>query len=133
MATQPDSRPSASERERNAELLTEVLRLHEHRLRRQAFRHAQLPDDADDALQTAYSFLERYRGWVNHSPGSTPPSSEKHGPCDAQPRQRECSLTSTGERMPEIDLVEILPTEPRAGGTNERQETLAERRGTLPN
>ena len=63
MATQPDSRLSAGRRERNAELLTDVLRLHEHKLRRQALRHAQLPDDVDDALQTAYlRFLERYKG-----------------------------------------------------------------------
>lgn len=63
MAAQPDSRPSARQRERNAELLSEVLGAHEHRLRWQATKHAELPDDADDALQSAYAlFLERYNG-----------------------------------------------------------------------
>lgn len=63
MAAQPDSRPSTRQRERNAELLSEVLASHEHQLRWQATKHAELPDDADDALQSAYAlFLERYNG-----------------------------------------------------------------------
>lgn len=55
--------PQSSPRERNAELLVELLRDKEHLLRRQARRHAQLPDDVDDALQSAYlRFVERYNG-----------------------------------------------------------------------
>lgn len=60
MADQSDSRPSARQREQNAQLLIDVLRRDVHRLRRQASRHAELPDDADDALLSAYAlFLER--------------------------------------------------------------------------
>lgn len=63
MAAQPNSRPSARQRERNAELLSEVLEADEHRLRWQATKHAELPDDVDDALQSAYAlFLDRYNG-----------------------------------------------------------------------
>jgi RNA polymerase sigma factor (sigma-70 family) len=63
MATQPDPRPDRSGRERNARLLSEVLRRDEERLRHQAYRHSELPDDVDDAVQSAYLlFLERYNG-----------------------------------------------------------------------
>ena len=62
MDAQPKSRASV-DRERNAELLRAVLAESEHLLRRQARRHAELLDDVDDALQSAYLlFIERYRG-----------------------------------------------------------------------
>ncbi len=62
MDAQPKSRGSVN-RERNAELLCELLAQSEHLLRRQARQHAQLPEDAEDALQYAYvRFIERYRG-----------------------------------------------------------------------
>ena len=44
-------------------MLAEVLAGSEHLLRRQARRHAELPEDAEDALQSAcVLFIERYRG-----------------------------------------------------------------------
>jgi RNA polymerase sigma factor (sigma-70 family) len=62
MDAQPKSRRSVN-RQRNAELLREVVGQSEHLLRRQARQHAQLLDDAEDALQFAYlRFIERYRG-----------------------------------------------------------------------
>ncbi len=62
MAAQPKSRASAN-RERNAHLLRSVLTDSEPRLRRHAGRHAASPEDAEDALQSAYAlFIERYRG-----------------------------------------------------------------------
>ena len=62
MDAQPKSRGSVN-RERNAELLCDLLTDSEHLLRRQARQHAQLPEDAEDALQYAYvRFIERYRG-----------------------------------------------------------------------
>ncbi len=62
MDAQPKPRASVN-RERNAELLCELLTQSDHLLRRQARQHAQLPEDADDALQFAYlRFIERYRG-----------------------------------------------------------------------
>ena len=59
MAAQPKTELAS----RNARLLVAVLKRNEHRLRRQAIRHAQLPEDVDDALQAAYAqFLERFKG-----------------------------------------------------------------------
>jgi RNA polymerase sigma factor (sigma-70 family) len=55
--------PATANRESNAELLSELLERYEARLRSQARRHAELPEDAEDALQSAYLlFIERYRG-----------------------------------------------------------------------
>ena len=63
MANQPASRSTPAQRERNARLLTELLRRDEYKLHRQARRHAELPGDVEDALQSAYLlFLERYNG-----------------------------------------------------------------------
>ncbi len=62
MDAQPNSR-AAVKRERNAELLEAVLAESEALLRRQARRHAELPEDAEDALSSAcVLFIERYRG-----------------------------------------------------------------------
>ncbi len=62
MDAQPKSRASVS-RERNAELLGAVLAESEALLRRQARRHAELSEDAEDALSSAcVLFIERYRG-----------------------------------------------------------------------
>ena len=63
MADQPNTRISTEQRRRNAQLLSDLLQRKEHLLRRQATRHADGPDDIDDALQSAYAlFLERFRG-----------------------------------------------------------------------
>jgi RNA polymerase sigma factor (sigma-70 family) len=135
MATQPDSRASADRRERNADLLTEVLRLHEHKLRRQALRHAQLPDDVDDALQTAYlRFLERYKGvgeplaWLY-----TTVKREAWAMRRRSARLRECSFSVvSGESDIEFDLVKAMPTsDPGPEERNERQETIGEKRAAL--
>jgi DNA-directed RNA polymerase specialized sigma24 family protein len=62
MAAQPKSRASVN-RERNAALLCELLQRSERLLRQQACKYAELPEDAEDALQSAYlRFIERYRG-----------------------------------------------------------------------
>ncbi|MFN8159600.1 MAG: sigma factor [Solirubrobacterales bacterium] len=62
MDAQPKSRASA-ERERNALLLEGILASSGALLRRQARRHAELPEDAEDALSSAcVLFIERYRG-----------------------------------------------------------------------
>ncbi|MFN8160583.1 MAG: sigma factor-like helix-turn-helix DNA-binding protein [Solirubrobacterales bacterium] len=62
MDAQPKSRAS-EDRERNAELLEGVLASSGALLRRQARRHAELPEDAEDALSSAcVLFIERYRG-----------------------------------------------------------------------
>ena len=136
----PHGRPAGlpsnrQRRERNAELLSEVLRLHEHRLRRQALRHAQLADDVDDALQTAYlRFLERYSGlgeplaWLY-----TTVKREAWAMRSRSARARECSFSvASGENGSEFDLVEALPTtDPGPVEQNERQETLCERRRAI--
>ena len=63
MADQPDSGPGTEQRARNGHLLSELLHQSEHLLRRQATRHAERPDDVEDALQSAYTlFLERFKG-----------------------------------------------------------------------
>jgi RNA polymerase sigma factor (sigma-70 family) len=65
MDTQPKPRRQAvgSQRQRNSRLLEELLCDSERSLRRQARKHAELPEDAEDALQRAYLlFLERYDG-----------------------------------------------------------------------
>lgn len=65
MAAQPqgaesESAPSPA---RNAEILERIISRHEPKLRRQARSHAQLPVDAEDALQEAYAlFLAHYDG-----------------------------------------------------------------------
>lgn len=71
MDTQTKSKASVH-RESNAELLCELLERSERALRSQARRHAELPEDAEDALSSAYIlFIERYRGdcdplaWLN--------------------------------------------------------------------
>ncbi len=62
MATQQKSRASVN-REANAEVLRDLLARSEHLLRRQAERHAEFSEDAEDALQSAFVlFIERYRG-----------------------------------------------------------------------
>ena len=134
MATQPDSRPNASRRERNAELLTEVLRVHEHKLRRQARRHAQLPDDVDDALQTAYlRFLERYRGVGEPLAWLYTTVKREAWARSRGARLHECSFSvESGESVIEFDFVEAMPSsDPGPAERSERQETIGERRAAL--
>jgi RNA polymerase sigma factor (sigma-70 family) len=135
MAAQPDSRPGADRRDRNAQLLEEILRRDEHRLRRQARRHAQFPSDADDALQTAYlQFIERYAGvgeplaWLY-----TTVKREAWALRKRTSRRRECSLTfCTDAFNGELDLGDAFPTHDSGPAEQvERNELLAERREAL--
>lgn len=127
MATQPDSRSSACER--NAELLTEILRRSEHLLRRQARRHAELAEDADDALQSAcLLFIERYNGlgeplaWLY-----TTVKREAWAMRRRTWRQRECSLVMDTAGGP-VDPDEALPSElPGPAERTERDELVAEK------
>jgi RNA polymerase sigma factor (sigma-70 family) len=131
MATQPDSRPDARGRERNARLLCDVLRRDEHRLRRQARRHCELPDDVDDALQSAYLlFLERYNGlgeplaWLYTTVKREAWAIRRRGS-----RQRECTVNGVNG---ELDLIEAAPTNaPDPSEQVNRHESLAERRKAL--
>jgi DNA-directed RNA polymerase specialized sigma24 family protein len=137
MAAQPNSRPSAGQRERNAQLLSEVLAADERRLRRQAVKHAELPDDADDALQSAYAlFLERYTGtgeplaWL-----STTVKHEAWAIRRRSSRRRERSLVrisaATGA---EFDLSETIAADgPGPGARVIRDEFLAVRREAIAN
>ena len=131
MATQPDSRPNADRRDRNARLLEDVLRQDEHRLRRQAHRHAQFPADEEDALQTAYMrFIEGYSGigeplaWLY-----TTVKREAWALRRRNSRRRECSLSfDTDGFNGEFDLADAIPTDdPGPAERVERDELLAER------
>jgi RNA polymerase sigma factor (sigma-70 family) len=131
MADQPDSRPAAPERNRNAELLCAVIRRHESKLRRQAYRHSELPEDAEDALQSAYVlFVERYKGlgeplaWLY-----TTVKREAWALRRRSSRQRECSLTVASRNgAGDIDLTEAVPTDaPGPAERFERDELLTER------
>jgi RNA polymerase sigma factor (sigma-70 family) len=131
MAVQPDSRPSARQRERNAELLADLLQRDEHRLRRQAWRHSEVADDVDDVLQSAYLlFLERYRGigeplaWLY-----TTVKREAWSMRRRSSRLRECGLTvPSTQGNGEMDLTEALPTAaPGPAERFERDELLSER------
>jgi RNA polymerase sigma factor (sigma-70 family) len=136
MAAQPDSQPTVQP-ERNAQLLTEVLQHHEHRLRRQANRHAEIPDDVNDALQSAYlRFIERYNGlgeplaWLYTTVKREAWAMRRRGS-----RQKECSLTLEAQQgHGEVDLAEVLPIDaPGPVERLERDELLAERRQALRN
>lgn len=135
MATQPDFRPSARQRERNAELLSELLQTDEHRLRWQAVKHAELPDDADDALQSAYAlFLERYNGlgeplaWLY-----TTVKREAWAIRRRTSRRRECPFNlPANENGTDRDLCEALPTDtPGPAESFDRDQLLTTRREAL--
>jgi RNA polymerase sigma factor (sigma-70 family) len=134
MAAQPDSRPSRHQRERNTQLLCKVLARDEQRLRRHARRHAELPDDTDDALQSAYAlFLERYNGfgeplaWLY-----TTVKREAWAIRRRTSRRRECSFTAQAGDGLERDLSQVLPVEaPGPDERTSRDELLAERRQAL--
>jgi RNA polymerase sigma factor (sigma-70 family) len=134
MAVQPDSRPSASQRERNAQLLCEVIERDGHRLRRQAERHAELLDDAEDALQSAYVlFLERYDGpgeplaWLYTTVKREAWAIRRRGS-----RRRECGLSRSPDGGDEFDLSKAFPADaPGPAERASRDELLAERRQAL--
>lgn len=135
MAAQPDSRRPADLRERNAQLLTEVLQRDEHRLRRQARRHSERHLDAEDALQSAYVlFLERYNGlgeplaWLYTTVKREAWAIRRRG---SRQRERTFNLEIDGCDG-EVDLTEALATDaPGPVEQVERDELLAERRQAL--
>ncbi len=133
MAAQPDSIATSRQRERNAQLLTDVLHRDEHRLRRQARRHSERPDDADDALQSAYAlFLERYHG-VGEPLAWLYTTVKREAWAMRRRRARQFSFTfNSGTDSGDIDLAEALPTDvPGPSEVVERREMLAEQRRTL--
>ncbi len=128
MATQQKSRASVN-REANAEVLRKVLARSEQLLRRQAERHGEFPEDAEDALQSAYLlFIERYRGdcdpvaWLQ-----TTVKREAWGIRRKASRKREVSLDAPGRAVDDgTPWVEAIPSE--APGPDERTFRDAEHR-----
>jgi len=130
MDSQPKARASVSQ-ERNAELLCELLARSEQLLRQQARKHAELPEDAEDALQSAYVlFIERYRGdWEPLAWLQTTVKREAWALRRKAPRRREVSLDapcpSVGDERP---WVEALPGDrPAPDELTIRGEDLRER------
>jgi RNA polymerase sigma factor (sigma-70 family) len=112
MAAQPKSRASVN-RERNAALLCELLQRSERLLRQQACKYAELPEDAEDALQSAYlRFIERYRGdWEPLAWLYTTVKREAWALRRRASRRRVVSLdTPSGSADSEQPWVEALPS-----------------------
>jgi RNA polymerase sigma factor (sigma-70 family) len=136
MAVQPDSRPSARERERNAQLLNELLKRDEHKLRRQAWRHSEVVDDIDDALQSAYLlFIERYRGvgeplaWLYTTVKREAWSIRRGG---SRRHERSFNSFQANGSEYEFDLADVLPTDAAGPAERfERDEAVCERRQAL--
>jgi RNA polymerase sigma factor (sigma-70 family) len=129
------TKPAATaHRESNAKLLSEVLERAEGRLRSQARRHAELPEDAEDALQSAYLlFIERYRGdceplaWLH-----TTVKREAWRIRKRASRRRELSFDRLPGADSEQSYLELMPSE--APGPAElalRGENLGERHERL--
>jgi RNA polymerase sigma factor (sigma-70 family) len=133
MADQPNNRISTKQRRRNAQLLQDLLQRKEHLLRRQAKRHADGPDDVDDALQSAYTlFLERFRGdceplaWLYTTVKREAWAIRRRGW-----RQRETS-SNVPFNGGELDLCDALPSEvPGPIARLERRDRLAEQMEAL--
>lgn len=129
MATQQKSRASVN-REANAEVLRDLLARSEHLLRRQAERHAERPEDAEDALQAAFVlFIERYRGdcdpvaWLQ-----TTVKREAWGLRRKASRKREVSLDAPSRAVDNgAAWVEAIPSE--SPGPDERTIRDAEHQG----
>jgi RNA polymerase sigma factor (sigma-70 family) len=134
MDAQPNSRASVN-RERNAELLAAVLGESEHLLRRQARRHAELPEDAEDALSSAcLLFIERFRGdceplaWIH-----TTVKREAWRIGRRASRRREVSLDCPTARIDSDQAwVEAMPSEaPEPCEAAIRREELQDRERLL--
>jgi RNA polymerase sigma factor (sigma-70 family) len=134
LAAPMDARPkrrAAGDRERNAEALRRVPAESEQLLRRQARRHSELPEDAEDALQSAYLlFIERYRSdcdplaWLY-----TTVKREAWALWRRSSRRREVSLDGAGDAEDEGQpWIEALPTDgPAPDERAVREEELAAR------
>ena len=134
MAAQPKSSPGATQRHRNAQLLSDLLHQKEHLLRRQATRHADGPDDVDDALQSAYTlFLERFRGdceplaWLY-----TTVKREAWAIRRRASRTRERGFSQLAASQADADVSEAAPgNSPSPDECIIRKELLAERHQAL--
>jgi RNA polymerase sigma factor (sigma-70 family) len=131
MDAQPKTRAPV-DREQNAEVLQRVLAESEHLLRRQALRHAELPEDAEDALQSALVlFIERYRAdcdplaWLY-----TTVKREAWALRRRASRRRELSLDGAREADDdERPAIEALPSDaPTPDERAARDEEVATRR-----
>jgi RNA polymerase sigma factor (sigma-70 family) len=135
MADQPNNRLSTKQRRRNAQVLEDLLQRKEQLLRRQATRHAESPDDIEDALQSAYAlFIERFRGdceplaWLY-----TTVKREAWAIRRRRSRQGERNLGGpTQHANSTFDLSEVLASDsPSPVEVAERSQDLAERRQAL--
>jgi RNA polymerase sigma factor (sigma-70 family) len=127
---------AAVDRERNAKVLQRVIAESEHLLRRQARRHAELPEDAEDALQYAYAlFIERYRGdcdplaWLQ-----TTVKREAWALRRKASRRREVSLDGVGDADDDDEQpwIDALPSDaPTPDERAARNEELASRRALI--
>jgi RNA polymerase sigma factor (sigma-70 family) len=134
MDAKPKSRASVN-RERNAELLQGLLAESEHLLRRQARLHAELAEDAEDALQSAcVLFIERYRGdWEPLAWLQTTVRREAWRLRRKASRRRELSYdVSNGDADSEQPWVEALPSEaPEPDAVIYRVEQVRKRKQLL--
>ena len=135
MAAQPKPKPTAEQRRTNAQLLADLLGKSEHRLRRQATRHAQLPEDVEDALQSAYAlFLERFRGdceplaWL-YTTVKREAWARGRQTARRQEISLDCPIAGTDATF---DLSGSLPSDvPEPQDLTERRDDLAQRRQAL--
>jgi RNA polymerase sigma factor (sigma-70 family) len=120
------SRPGRTSPKTNAKLLSEVLATSSHLLLRQARRHAQLPEDAEEALQSSYAlFLERFNhrceplAWLY-----TTIKREAWRIAKRSSRRRELAITAVprGDGQGTADLSDAFP-DPSCG-PGERSEQL---------
>jgi RNA polymerase sigma factor (sigma-70 family) len=122
------------QRDRNARLLEALIRSSDQLLRRHARKHAELPEDAEDALQHAYLlFLERYNGrWEPVAWLQTTIKREAWALRRRASRRRELSLDSPGREDDGQALCESIASSSRS--PEERacsEESLEERRRSV--
>jgi RNA polymerase sigma factor (sigma-70 family) len=127
VADQPNTAEAGTRR--NARLLTDLLERSEHKLRRQATRHSERPDDVEDVLQAAYAlFLERFRGdceplaWLYTTVKREAWALRRRGW-----RQRETSANVQSDAG-QLDVCDATPTDaPGPVASLERRDQLVER------
>ena len=122
------------ERDRNARLLEALIRSSDQLLRRHARKHAELHEDAEDALQRAYLlFLERYDGRWEPLPWLyTTIKREAWALRRRASRRRELSLDSPGREDDGQALCETIAS--GSSSPEERvcaEESLARRRRAI--
>ena len=130
MVAQPDSFNNTRNHAPNARLLREVIQRDGQRLLRQAVKHSQLPEDANDALQSAYLlFLERYDGRGAPLPWLyTTVKREAWAISRRASRRRERDIPGSPDR----DLSELIPDDaPAPEARIIHAEKIAEQRNEL--